>query len=640
MDNNTFGINADSPLAIRSNRGCWTCRIRKKKCDEVQPGCLRCANVNVECQYGPKPRWIDDPKVGKEELERIKAVVAASASKKRAAFRARIRPISISSSPRSSKSPSATNTPKRVSNLPCTGTGIDSVVSISSCMELDHDKTIEPQSPSTTKTPRRVSHLSCTGIDNVVSISSRMEMDHDKSIEPQSPLFPKWIEDQEASLMMHYLDHVFFIQFRFHIPSLSSGRGWLLSLLTRTKPLYHAALSLSAFHRQSLLLEQEGGQAEIDYLHELQHHHNLTLKELQNFIQTHNRNASEQGVFDGNIQILACMCQLISFELFNGGVSNWQVHLRAASELILVLHEVSNGSIPGPETLLNSSQCFNYPYVNSPESITSTSGVSRDSAALDFFTGAIIWMDALACVSTGSHPWLSEFHNRLLSAKKPGSSKSDHKIQLTSIMGCENWVMIMISEIAWLGTWRRKHEQDGTMGFEQQLVVTEQNIRNRLESKNAETLNELTALRAIHRGTPPYYYTDLYNKHTIYVVTHIFACAALIYLQMVVTDHVLPEDVDMLLHHTINAMRMIPNPQMFRGMVWPLSVAGCLASSRQDQEFFRETSRGAVTDSRSFGNSGSALKILEKSWELQERDGRLVDCTETIGELGSCILLV
>ncbi|RAL64659.1 hypothetical protein DID88_001692 [Monilinia fructigena] len=419
--------NPNSPLAIRSNRGCWTCRIRKKKCDEVQPGCLRCADVNVECQYGPKPKWIDDPKSGKEELLRIKAIVAASASKKRAAF----------------------------------------------------------------------------PIQDVVTIPTNIELNNDKTTEPKSSLFPKWIEDQEASLMMHYLDHVFFIQFRFHTPSLSSGRGWLLLLLTRTKPLYHAALSLSAFHRQSLLLEQESGQAETDYLHELQHHHNLTLKELQNFIQTHNKIGSEQGAFDGNIQILACMIQLISFELFNGGVSNWQVHLRAASELILVLHEVSNGSIPGPETLSASSQCFNYPYASSPDSSTSGSSVSRDSAALDFFTGAIIWMDALACVSTGSHPWLSEFHNRLLSAKKPGSSKSDHKIQLKSIMGCENWVMIMISEIAWLGTWRRKHEKDHTAEFTEQLLTTERNIRHRLESKNAENLKELTALRSIYRGPPP-----------------------------------------------------------------------------------------------------------------------------------------
>lgn len=207
-------------------------------------------------------------------------------------------------------------------------------------------------------------------------------------------------------------------------------------------------------------------------------------------------------------------------------------------------------------------------------------------------------------------------------------------------MGCENWVMIMISEIAWLGTWRRKHEKDSIAEFTQQLITTERNIRNRLESKNAETLKELTAMRTVYRGAPPHYHTDLYTKHTTHVITHIFACTALIYLQMAISDHLQPSDIDPHLHNTINAMRMIPNPQMFRGLFWPLAVAGCVASSPQDQAFFREVSRGTVADSGSFGNARYVGEILERSWVLQRGRGCLVDCTSTIAVLGSCVLLV
>ncbi|PQE31250.1 hypothetical protein CJF32_00001845 [Rutstroemia sp. NJR-2017a WRK4] len=551
----------NSPVAVRSNRGCWTCRLRKKKCDEERPGCRRCAGVNVQCHYGARPKWINDAKAGKEELERIKAIVAASASKKRAAHRASKRPRSASQSPtfQSAKSP----------------------------------KILKKETPDT--------------VESAPPPRAPVEVAHDETTKSTSLLFPKWIEDQEASLMMHYLDHVFFIQFRFHTPSLSSGRGWLLSLLTRNKPLYHAALSLSAFHRQSLLLEQESDPADVDYLHELQHHHDLALKELQHFIHTHNKSDSEQDQFDGNIQILA------------------------------LLHGVSNGSIPGPEIILDSSQFLHYSQERSPK--LSNSCVSRDSAALDFFTGAIIWMDALACVSTGSHPYLSEFHNQLLSAKKRGSSKDDHKIQLYSIMGCDNWVMIMISEIAWLSTWRKKHDGDRSLDFQEQLHTTENNIRTRLESSNAEVLEELNSLRSTYGGAPPHY-SKAYSRHTILLVTHIFACASLIYLKMATSSSLAPEHVDLLLHNTINAMQKVPNPQMFRGLVWPLSVAGCLASSPQNQEFFRNSASAAVRDSNSFGNSGTALQILEKSWELQRRDGRLIDCTATIYQLGTCVLLV
>jgi hypothetical protein len=197
----------------------------------------------------------------------------------------------------------------------------------------------------------------------------------------------------------------------------------------------------------------------------------------------------------------------------------------------------------------------------------------------------------------------------------------------------------MISEIAWLRTWRKKHDGDRDIDFQEQLHATENNIRTRLESSNAEVLEELTSLRSTYRGAPPHY-SKPYSRHTILLVTHIFACAALIYLKMATSSNLAPAHIDSLLHNTINAMRMIPNPQMFRGLVWPLSVAGCLASSPQDQEFFRNSASAAVRDSNSFGNSGSSLQILEKSWELQRREGRLVDCTATIYQLGTCVLLV
>ena len=124
-----------------------------------------------------------------------------------------------------------------------------------------------------------------------------------------------WVKDQEANLIMHYLDHVFYIQFRFHTPSIAAGgRGWFLSLLTRTKPLYHAALSLSAFHQQSLMLLEQGGE-ETDYLNELELQHNLTLKELQVFISAQSSSSSTDTAFYRNVQILACVVQLISFEV-------------------------------------------------------------------------------------------------------------------------------------------------------------------------------------------------------------------------------------------------------------------------------------------------------------------------------------
>lgn len=42
----------------RSHTGCWTCKKRRRKCDETRPGCLVCLQKGLICEgYGPRLRW-------------------------------------------------------------------------------------------------------------------------------------------------------------------------------------------------------------------------------------------------------------------------------------------------------------------------------------------------------------------------------------------------------------------------------------------------------------------------------------------------------------------------------------------------------------------------------------------------------
>ncbi|KAH6869546.1 hypothetical protein B0T10DRAFT_501499 [Thelonectria olida] len=41
----------------RSRRGCWTCRGKKVKCDEVRPTCRRCMRLDLICDYSPRTRF-------------------------------------------------------------------------------------------------------------------------------------------------------------------------------------------------------------------------------------------------------------------------------------------------------------------------------------------------------------------------------------------------------------------------------------------------------------------------------------------------------------------------------------------------------------------------------------------------------
>ncbi|KAF5598647.1 Component of the argr regulatory complex [Fusarium pseudocircinatum] len=41
--------------------GCWTCRVRKVKCDEAKPHCLQCRRKGTQCEgYGVRLQWVND----------------------------------------------------------------------------------------------------------------------------------------------------------------------------------------------------------------------------------------------------------------------------------------------------------------------------------------------------------------------------------------------------------------------------------------------------------------------------------------------------------------------------------------------------------------------------------------------------
>jgi len=87
------------------------------------------------------------------------------------------------------------------------------------------------------------------------------------------------VSSNESVLLMHFLDNVFCLQYPLYKPGVNEGgRGWLLSLLLRTKPLYHASLALSAYHRSTISLAENRCPYGVT---EQQEHLAICLKELQ-----------------------------------------------------------------------------------------------------------------------------------------------------------------------------------------------------------------------------------------------------------------------------------------------------------------------------------------------------------------------
>lgn len=68
----------------RSQHGCWTCRLRKRKCDEKVPKCSECLGLRLDCHgYNEKPSWMDRGAKQKAQATKVKQLVAAARRQKR-----------------------------------------------------------------------------------------------------------------------------------------------------------------------------------------------------------------------------------------------------------------------------------------------------------------------------------------------------------------------------------------------------------------------------------------------------------------------------------------------------------------------------------------------------------------------------
>lgn len=68
----------------RSSKGCWTCRLRRKKCDESWPACKRCQKLSLPCDgYGMRPAWMDGGVLERERATMTQEMVRLMSCKSR-----------------------------------------------------------------------------------------------------------------------------------------------------------------------------------------------------------------------------------------------------------------------------------------------------------------------------------------------------------------------------------------------------------------------------------------------------------------------------------------------------------------------------------------------------------------------------
>lgn len=125
----------------------------------------------------------------------------------------------------------------------------------------------------------------------------------------------------DSLLLMHFLDFVLPVQYPMYRPQpADGGRGWLLALLLRTKPLYHAAMALSAYHhRVSVVAVWRNHKCQNVGLIEQEKQLEVSLIELQHSMRTVGQFVTQTFPNDG-LGIIASMIQLVFFEVFTSSI--------------------------------------------------------------------------------------------------------------------------------------------------------------------------------------------------------------------------------------------------------------------------------------------------------------------------------
>ncbi|KAK0121410.1 hypothetical protein ONS95_009704 [Cadophora gregata] len=315
----------------RSKGACWTCRLRRKKCDERSPVCVACTAHSLPCYGYDKPDWADGASKQKAKADELRLMIREVASARRQLL----------------KQKTSKNFVDSATSLPIvTAVDVHSIIPDASQLTIGKPR---PQNPL----PHYVEIRNIFDDYLIDQVGTTQVLGH----------------DPREELISYYLDVVFPIQFPIS-PNSKNGREWLLPLLRQVKPLYHAAISIAAYHREI------SGQSVSDRNY-WRIHHGLALKELRQYLgECHGYNLTVS--LESNVEVLGAIVLLVSLEVMMGDTESWYVHMKGPLHLLPSLrHACENRNMLSPEHF----------------------------QGLQFFSAVIVWYNALSCASTGLIPW-------------------------------------------------------------------------------------------------------------------------------------------------------------------------------------------------------------------------------------------
>ncbi|TAQ89105.1 hypothetical protein B7494_g2608 [Chlorociboria aeruginascens] len=573
LEERVFG---DLSNTIRSSNGCWTCRLRRKKCDgfvrdEQHPVCDACAALHITCYYdAEKPDWMDGGTRQKEMAERLKGEVKENAHR---------RAVHISGD--------------RVSITAATAAGelLQQLPSGSSDLSTPDIPNLGMKPCPEASTIRLQRGADCT----LTSKKVRESISFGRS---------------DTILLMFYLEHLLPFLFPFYRPSLlQGGRAWVLEMMISSPVVRQATLCQSSYFFSLARGMANGDEVWDTVLTQTREAFEVLRQSLQVI-----DGSSITEHLHGAVRIMASIMQVQRFEIAVLSFKNCQAHLNAALALFRQLLDSADESV-GPISSFNSIVSRLGP----PSWILPVQSVqvpSAEQAAFRFSSTLLVLDDIIASTVLQEQPKLYEYHPSLLGSV----DDADPTINLEAVVGCQNWALLQVGEIAVLDAWKQRCKRAGNLDV-MELVHRATPIKESLEAHLTQLETDLVMIpkediNLLDVFTADYCQQSKSPTSQSSLVTRVWAHAALVYL-LVVVSGLQPSSVD--IHYHVGRivellMHHISPPALLRTMVWPFFVAGCLAEPAQETHF-----RGMVEVLQPpsvFGTVRKALEIMEIQGDL------------------------
>lgn len=582
---------------------CWTCRLRRKKCDKHKPVCHVCSVLLITCHYNPeRPDWMDGGSRQQQMTELLKLEVrdkrpyrqslAIAATSLQEPIQDRVSPSLPAHDPTILGAPSASS-PDSFSGF---------------------------RSPATDRPP--ITNPNLPGVSPITPAASCHSIPSRGDSLKISPT------GLDQGLIVCYLDFYFPFLFPFYQPPmLDRGRAWIIDIITDSKAMEQTTLSLSSyFFSLSLDTAQDPAhntcrklswQKLLEQIHET---FTLLRVELQCLLA--------EGVSEHlpkAVRTIGCILLLQRFETAISGAENYEAHLSGAIEVFRQLMESPvkkcDPSIRESKfaSIMRQLRGDGPPW---PRQFMTFAAPSSDQMAFYFFSALLLVDDIIASTALGEEPRLNSYHDGILGNDQWPEKKDDEvEIRLENFIGCQNWAMVAIADISALDAWKRRQKVAGDLDV-MELVLRATTIKNilianlgRIDITAYGDSVSTSSIWDIYRpcnGQP----SDLAAQKIL--ITRIWAHAAALYLSVVISGWQ-PTSSEVR-HHVCCILELLSlrtlSWAVLRTIAWPFCVAGCLALPAQEP-LLRCIVDGLLPPGL-LGPLKQALDIMESVWKQRD----------------------